>query len=429
MKQPLERYYRILLSIAVVGTAACDYGTTQPSAPANLGPVAEGPLPWDMLTPGDRVVTDVSSFFQDPASEVLDYAAQSNNPGIVRPRVDGSTLTLSAVAQGVAEITVSATDPGGLSATLTAKVTVSLDDIPAPRASADATAASAGSGFRIDVVATDLGAGDLLPTLERAAQRWMSILSGTELPDVRFQRERIACHGLAGTVPGGRVDDLLILASAIEIDGVGGIRGGASICFVRNQSYLPVVATMRFDQSDLYALSSDDAMDMILHDMGHALGIGFLWDAKGLLRAPDTSPSSSDPHFTGRGAVAAFNAAGGGDYRGRKVPVENTGNDNIHWRESVFDSELMTAHQSTGATDPISAVTIRSLIDMGYTADAGLADAFQLSLANAAQLSEANAATRGRSAGSRPTVLIEQAGQGAIDVVDAGGRVVAVIDR
>ncbi|WP_419167229.1 hypothetical protein [Candidatus Palauibacter sp.] len=86
-----------------------------------------------------------------------------------------------------------------------------------------------------------------------------------------------------------------------------------------------------------------------------------------------------DTHFTGSGAVAAFNAAGGTSYTGGKVPVENTrsGRD-AHWRESVFATEVMAPTISAVNPSSLSAITIRSLSDLGYAVDAGLADPYSV---------------------------------------------------
>ena len=52
-----------------------------------------------------------------------------------------------------------------------------------------------------------------------------------------------------------------------------------------------------------------------------------------------------------------------------KVPVENIGGPgtaDAHWRESVFDNELMTGFLNSGVANPLSVVSIASLADVGY---------------------------------------------------------------
>ena len=104
-----------------------------------------------------------------------------------------------------------------------------------------------------------------------------------------------------------------------------------------------------------------------LHEMGHVLGIGSLWTDSHLRRPPN-----GDWHFNGPLAIAAFDAAGGQDYAGAKVPVQVERGD--HWRGSVMGDELMTP-SGTGA---ISAITVQSLADLGYVVDVTQADAYTL---------------------------------------------------
>ena len=49
-----------------------------------------------------------------------------------------------------------------------------------------------------------------------------------------------------------------------------------------------------------------------------------------------------------------------------------------YWRDSVFDNELMSPYFGSGQTEPLSAITVQSLADMGYVVDASQADSFTL---------------------------------------------------
>ena len=80
----------------------------------------------------------------------------------------------------------------------------------------------------------------------------------------------------------------------------------------------------------------------------------------------------TDPHFTGALAREAFDSAGGTSFTGNKVPVSSP--DHSHWRESVFDVEAMTSSFEVGTAQPISAITIQAMADIGYTVDVSLAD-------------------------------------------------------
>lgn len=173
------------------------------------------------------------------------------------------------------------------------------------------------------------------------------------------------------------VDDVLILAAVDAIDGPGGILGFAGWCHRRPVTGgLPVVGAMIFDEADIDDFGNLGLLDeIVVHEMGHVLGIGTLWNEFGLRDGPD-----ADPFFTGALAIQAFLDVGGGAYTGDPVPIENmggTGTIFAHWRESVFDHELMTGFINIGA-NPLSAVSIASLADMGYGIDPGAADPYLL---------------------------------------------------
>ena len=66
------------------------------------------------------------------------------------------------------------------------------------------------------------------------------------------------------------------------------------------------------------------------------------------------------------------------------VPVENVGTvgdgtRDSHWRESVFDHEIMTGFIDR-TSNPLSATTVGSLQDLGYVVDVTKADPFAIPL-------------------------------------------------
>ena len=107
--------------------------------------------------------------------------------------------------------------------------------------------------------------------------------------------------------------------------------------------------------------------------MGHCLGIGTGWSLKGMLTGKDTA----DPEFTGPKATAAYNQLFGTS--AASVPVEaggGSGTANVHWRDSTFANELMTGYYSAGQVNPISAVSVGSLADIGYAVNMGAAEPY-----------------------------------------------------
>ncbi len=214
----------------------------------------------------------------------------------------------------------------------------------------------------------------------QAAARWQQIIIG-DLPAATYQ-------GIA-------VDDVLIDASAMVIDGAGGVLGEAGPDALRAGSHLPIHGTMEFDTADLASLqASGQLYEVVLHEMGHVLGIGTIWQQLGLL----TGAGTTNPRFTGAQATAAYNALFGTN--ATSVPVEGlpseAGSRDSHWRESVFGAELMTPYIS-GAGNPISRVTVASLADLGYTVNLAAADAYTPPSASRAR---STAATTSRGSGT-----------------------------
>jgi hypothetical protein len=221
-----------------------------------------------------------------------------------------------------------------------------------------------------------------------AAARWGAIITG-DLADIAIGSAAIpagSCGLNSPTLVNTTIDDLLIFATIEPIDGPGAVLGQAGWCFRRTTGNLPAIGLMRFDIADVNGLEASGRLtDVILHEMGHVIGIGTSWTLFGLLQNP--SPVGGPPldtHHNGANAIAGFNAIGGNTYTGgNKVPVENmfgSGTINSHWREAVLANELMTGFIGTGS-NPLSALTVRSLADFGYTINAAAADPFFLTLA------------------------------------------------
>ena len=90
----------------------------------NRGPVAVGSIPDLELTVGAEASVDVSAYFSDPDGDALSYGATSADGSVTTVSVSGSTVTATGMAQGTAVVTVTGTDPEGLSAEQTFQVTV-----------------------------------------------------------------------------------------------------------------------------------------------------------------------------------------------------------------------------------------------------------------------------------------------------------------
>ena len=124
----------LIVTAVVQGTATITVTATDPgglsavqtasATVVNRAPEAVGEIPPVTMGEGEQFAEDVSQFFADPDGDELTYMAESSDKAVVTAQVSGDSMTVKGVAGGTATITVTATDPGGLSATQTAEFTV-----------------------------------------------------------------------------------------------------------------------------------------------------------------------------------------------------------------------------------------------------------------------------------------------------------------
>ena len=209
---------------------------------------------------------------------------------------------------------------------------------------------------------------------EQARDTWRSTIRNSLAPvsvDLSDVPANSPCanSGLNQTVT---PEGVAIIVKLQPIDGPAGVLGQAGPCFARDDGS-PLVGIMEFDTADLDVLERAGSLDtVILHEMGHVLGFGTLWEREGLLENPSVPGNQgADTHFSGQGARAAFEAAFSGTFTGGSiVPVENSGQPGSgdgHWRESVLDNELMTPSISgREASVPMSEITLAALNDFAF---------------------------------------------------------------
>jgi hypothetical protein len=207
--------------------------------------------------------------------------------------------------------------------------------------------------------------------IDGAAARWSSAIAG-DLPAVQMSAAAGAC-GVPHPQVNELIDDLLVFVHITPMDGPGKVLGSAGPCYIRSGGGMPVMGAVMLDAADVANMVVNGSLgDVILHELGHVLGIGTLWGVA------VSGEGGADPYFTGIGARAAFRDAGGSGYTGNVVPVENTGSGgtrDAHWRESVMSGELMTGWISGGG-NPLSTITIAALGDLGYSVNTGAADPY-----------------------------------------------------
>ena len=211
----------------------------------------------------------------------------------------------------------------------------------------------------------------------KAAARWAEVIVA-DIPDHDANILGANCNNVPDFK--GLIDDLLIDVTAPNIDGTSGVLGQAGPCFIRS-SGLPYFGIMQLDKADLNALEAQGQLEtVILHEMGHVLGIGTLWEFVHdfLDYSGDSCEVASSISYTGINGRSAYQAMGG---KGN-VPVEDTGSFGTkcgHWREETFSNELMTGYLNSGMPNPLSRITAGSLEDLGYTVNYSATDTYSFS--------------------------------------------------
>ena len=381
------------------------------SESSNRSPVAAKAIPAYRLRVGGRTADVALSFdyFEDPDGDPLTYEVVSDDPGIAEAGLSDGIATFAGMAEGTAFVTIRATDPEGLRAEQSVQVNVIAPGDP--------------EGFDIELAVV----GDVSPFVEQrlrqAVERWRRIVAQTDFPDTAvLADDDLECFGVRPGFRVAEIEDLLVLATVTtDVNPRFLAQGGA--CRTREGSHWPLLAVVKFNEELLHQTVAEGYLPAVgIHQIGHALGIGTIWDGLGLLRNSSRRNWGADTHFAGPLAIAAFDAAGGTAYTsGAKVPVENRSfqdSNDLHWRASVMGNEVMTSSAGLGAgSSPLSAITIQALADFGYTVDVTLADPYTVPLQAAATAEPA-----GDRIGLGDDVL-----RGPIRVINERGEVVRVL--
>lgn len=305
--------------------------------------------------------------WQSPASDFWHSIFSDAHPGLLPPwmGVDESVLAAAGVVafDGGAALARGGGRPGSGGSGGGSTVTDSYLS-----GSAELTDDGAEYNLQIDFLG-ELWTDDLKQDFITAADYLSRQVIG-DLPDITSQ-----------TLFGGTVDDIVITANLINIDGTGNVLGRAGPTYIRTSDGLPVAGTMEFDVADAayfdsLGLGTNDDLslwyDIVQHEMLHTLGFGTLWDGlvtttidtKGTKRPSD---DTVDYRFTGETAMALADASLYADPR-LGIPVETDGGSGTaggHWDDATFGNELMTGYIDDA--NYIAPMTIGVLQDLGYT--------------------------------------------------------------
>ncbi len=238
------------------------------------------------------------------------------------------------------------------------------------------------SGFEIEVRFF----GATLPTVSQqavftdAAARWAEVIVG-DLPDL----DDVTASGAGCGHPdltNEDIDDVVIFAQIAPDDGPGGRLGFAGPCWYRfpGTPHLPFTGVMSFDSADIAALEAEGSLQaVILHEMGHVLGIGTFWQSPEMhLDAPcDSTTPPASSRFVGLEANARHVEVGG---VADQLMVETDGGPGTacgHWDEDTYDNEVMTGYLNDGP-NPLSSITAGSLADLGYDVNYLVVDDYEV---------------------------------------------------
>lgn len=261
-------------------------------------------------------------------------------------------------------VRVSSYDPGATGAFQLRTALVA----PAPTPSPTASPTPSAGGFNIEIEFID---NSLSPSQRnivlQAARRWEQIITG-DLPDVTVTLEAGFCGaGFPPTPLVNRpVDDLLVQVTGARLlsgpsDGPSRVLAQAGPCGPPRPGIRIIpYARIGIDPADLNRLEDQGSLfDVVLHELGHALGFGTV---------PNWSPfllnsGTTNPRFAGRQATAEYNSLGGSG----NVPVQVEPPPEGHWRRTL-GLELMTPVLPPPPARPaLSRITAAAMQDLGFT--------------------------------------------------------------
>ena len=123
--------------------------------PENQPPQAEGSMADQTVETGAEVSVDISDAFSDPDDDELRYSAVSDNSDVATASTTGTSVVVTGVVAGSTDITVTATDPGGLTATQNIAVTVEPPENRRPQAVGSMADQTVETGAEVSVDISD----------------------------------------------------------------------------------------------------------------------------------------------------------------------------------------------------------------------------------------------------------------------------------
>ncbi|KAG5177313.1 hypothetical protein JKP88DRAFT_265067 [Tribonema minus] len=255
---------------------------------------------------------------------------------------------------------------------------------------------------------------DIKALFKKAAKKWESVITADVSDFPAWTKD-----WFGGFVPGvkyfGRVDDIVIAAQVTFLDGVGGTLAYSGPYYMRGDTKLPISGVLFFDVEDVQPLLDNGSFgDVVLHEMGHVLGIGIedLWPTLASKCGGACKPKSDASYYTkgSTGTCYAQKAAAELGLKGRlqlgppillreRLPRANYFNYHFNYyfnygihgslatsaatllRDQVPLTDILRLRNATVTDNPPPdcpplACHSGALQDLGYTVDYTKADAF-----------------------------------------------------
>ncbi len=224
--------------------------------PANQAPTVASAIADQSLVSGATATVDISSTFSDPENDALTYAASSDDTAKATVALSGTTLTVTGAAPGTAKITVTATDPYGVSVSDEFDVTVTNN---AP------TVANAISDQTVDVgsmvtVSLETAGSEVFADPDSNALTYAAASGDTTMATVSVDNaaNRVTVTGVAAGTP-----TITVTAS----DGYGGTVSDDFIVTVNQPNRPPTVANAVDDQSVAVNATVDVDVSAVFTDL------------------------------------------------------------------------------------------------------------------------------------------------------------------
>lgn len=253
----------------------------------------------------------------------------------------------------------------------TASPTTPTVATPAPTLPPEATAAPT-SSFNIQLTYAAAYTPVVTEAFEYAANKWKSVITA-QLP-ISVVANGDYCGGTVSFSEPTEIQDLYIHVEINTIDGPNGVLGYAGPCAV-DINDIPRIGIVFIDSADVEPMILDDTLKTVAaHEIGHVLGIGVppTWvNGTAYLEQPGGYPyllphANTEDAALGRTGGAVVEDLGG------------SGTAGAHWKEAVYDHELMTGFAESTGTMPLSRLTVGALKDLGYQVNLDAAESYSL---------------------------------------------------